>query len=62
MSLMNIRQAAKYLGVTRQTLYNWNKWGYLVFLKHPVYDRNLVSSKDLDKILLLLKDKKTDKI
>jgi len=46
--IWNISQGCKYLGVTRQTIYNWEKQGKIRFTK--VNGRNFISEKEIKRL------------
>lgn len=48
---LRISEAADYLGVSSETLRNWDKSGKLIAYRHPINDYRLYSKTDLDKIL-----------
>ena len=48
---LRISEAANYLGVSTETLRNWDKLGKLIAYRHPINDYRLYSKTDLDKIL-----------
>jgi MerR family transcriptional regulator, copper efflux regulator len=48
---LRIAEAAGYLGVSPNTLRNWENAGKLVARRHPVNDYRLFRRKDLDALL-----------
>lgn len=48
---LRISEAAKYLGVSPNTLRNWVNAGKVTALRHPVNDYRLFKREDLDAIL-----------
>lgn len=48
---MTIKQAAKYLGVSSNTLRSWEKVGKIKSLRNPMNNYRLYKKEDLDKIL-----------
>lgn len=54
-----IGEAATYLGVSPETLRNWDKSGKLIAYRHPINDYRLYLRKDLD--CLLMEIVKSDK-
>ncbi|MDA8746218.1 helix-turn-helix domain-containing protein [Rubripirellula amarantea] len=49
--MMRVGQAAKYLGVSAETLRNWDRAGRLVATRHPVTGYRYYEPKDLEKFL-----------
>lgn len=49
---LKIKAAAKYLGVTPNTLRAWEKYDKLKTLRHPVNGYRLYNKEDLDELLL----------
>jgi len=52
---MKIQEAARFLGVTAETLRNWDRSGKLVPLRHPVNSYRLYRRSDLEELLECLK-------
>ena len=48
---LRISEAAKYLGVSPNTLRNWVNAGKVVAIRHPVNDYRLFKREDLDSLL-----------
>jgi len=48
---LRISEAAEYLGVSPNTLRNWETAGKVVAHRHPVNDYRLFRREDLDKLL-----------
>lgn len=48
---LKIKEAAQYLGVTEQSLRNWDKLGKLVPQRHPMNNYRVYEIKMLEKIL-----------
>lgn len=48
---LKIKEAARYLVVTEQTLRNWDKAGKLVPQRHPMNNYRVYETKELAKIL-----------
>ena len=48
---VRINEAAKYLGVCRNTLRNWGRTGKIPEYRHPVNNYRLFRVSDLDKLL-----------
>ena len=48
---INIKKAAKHLGVSPLTLRNWDKAGKLVAHRHPINNYRVYLLKDLDKFM-----------
>jgi MerR family copper efflux transcriptional regulator len=48
---MRISEAADYLGVSPNTLRNWENAGKVVAVRHPVNSYRLFKRKDLDALL-----------
>lgn len=48
---LQISEAAEYLGVSRNTLRNWDMLGKLPVYRHPVNNYRLFKVSDLDKLL-----------
>ena len=48
---VRINEAAKYLGVCRNTLRNWGRTGKIPEYRHPVNNYRLFKVSDLDKLL-----------
>lgn len=48
---LKIHEAAKYLGVCRNTLRNWCRHGKIPEHRHPVNNYRLFKSSDLDRLL-----------
>jgi len=48
---VRINEAAKYLGVCRNTLRNWGRTGKIPEYRHPVNNYRLFKLSDLDKLL-----------
>ena len=49
---LKITEAAEYLGVSANTLRNWEKVGKIAAQRHPVNSYRLFKKEDLDAILL----------
>jgi excisionase family DNA binding protein len=49
--MIRVGQAAKQLGVSKETLRNWDKSGRLVATRHPVTGYRYYRQKDLDEFL-----------
>ena len=49
---LKITEAAEYLGVSANTLRNWEKVGKIKAQRHPVNSYRLFKKEDLDAILL----------
>lgn len=48
---LRISEAAEYLGVSPNTLRNWERAGKIVAHRHPVNDYRLFKREDLDAVL-----------
>jgi excisionase family DNA binding protein len=48
---LRISEAADYLGVSPNTLRNWERAGKIVAHRHPVNDYRLFKQEDLDAVL-----------
>ncbi len=48
---MLIKEAAAYLGVTRNTLRNWERAGKIKTIRHTLNKYRLYKKEDLDKLL-----------
>ncbi len=48
---LRISEAAEYLGVSPNTLRNWESAGKIVATRHPVNDYRLFRREDLDELL-----------
>jgi MerR family copper efflux transcriptional regulator len=48
---LRISEAAKYLGVSPNTLRNWVNAGKVVAIRHPVNDYRLFKREDLENLL-----------
>ncbi len=48
---LRISEAAAYLGVSPNTLRNWENAGKVMAVRHPVNDYRLFKRKDLDTLL-----------
>lgn len=48
---LRISEAAEYLGVSPNTLRNWERAGKVVAHRHPVNDYRLFKQEDLDAVL-----------
>ena len=48
---INIKDAAKILGVSKLTLRNWDRDGKLVAKRHPLNNYRVYLAEDLDKII-----------
>ena len=48
---INIKDAAKILGVSKLTLRNWDRDGKLVAKRHPINNYRVYLAEDLDKII-----------
>ena len=53
---LRISEAAEYLGVSPNTLRNWENAGKVVAVRHPVSGYRLFKRKDLDALLKLVKE------
>jgi MerR family transcriptional regulator, copper efflux regulator len=53
---LRISEAAEYLGVSPNTLRNWQNAGKVVAVRHPVSGYRLFKRKDLDALLKLLEE------
>ena len=54
---LRISEAADYLGVSPNTLRNWESAGKIVAHRHPVNDYRLFRREDLDALLSRLSDR-----
>ena len=52
---LTIKEAAEFVGVTAETLRNWDRSGKLVPARHPVNGYRLYRRKDLEDLLDTLK-------
>ena len=52
---LKILEAAEYLGVTSQTLRNWDKDGKLKPYRHPLNNYRMYKKSDLDKLFKRVK-------
>lgn len=50
-----ILEASEFLGVTSQTLRNWDKTGKLIPYRHPMNNYRMFKKSDLEKLLKLKK-------
>jgi DNA (cytosine-5)-methyltransferase 1 len=48
---LQIKEAAEYLGVCRETLRNWEATGRIQVYRHPVNNYRLFRIKDLDTLI-----------
>ena len=48
---LRIKEAAEYLGVSRNTLRNWGRSGKLAERRHPINDYRLYAKEELDALL-----------
>jgi DNA (cytosine-5)-methyltransferase 1 len=48
---MSIKEAASFIGVTKNTLRNWEKENKLVTLRHPINKYRLYKQEDLEQLL-----------
>ena len=48
---IQIKEAAKILGVSKLTLRNWDKAGKLVALRHPINNYRVYKSEDIEQII-----------
>jgi excisionase family DNA binding protein len=53
---LRISDAAEYLGVSPNTLRNWENGGKVVAVRHPVNGYRLFKRKDLDALLKLVEE------
>ena len=53
--LINIKQAAKMLGVTPLTLRNWDKKGKLTAFRHPINNYRVYKLDDIQKLLEIIR-------
>ena len=53
---LRISEAAEYLGVSPNTLRNWENAGKVVAVRHPVNGYRLFKRKDLDALLKLVEE------
>lgn len=53
---LRISEAAAYLGVSPNTLRNWENAGKVVAVRHPVNGYRLFKRKDLDALLQQVRD------
>ena len=53
---LRISDAAEYLGVSPNTLRNWENAGKVVAVRHPVNSYRLFKRKDLDALLKLVEE------
>ena len=53
---LRISEAAEYLGVSPNTLRNWQNAGKVVAVRHPVSGYRLFRRKDLDALLKLVEE------
>jgi excisionase family DNA binding protein len=53
---LRISEAAEYLGVSPNTLRNWENAGKVVAVRHPVSGYRLFKRKDLDALLKLVEE------
>ena len=53
---LRISEAAEYLGVSPNTLRNWENAGKVVAVRHPVNGYRLFNRKDLDALLQQVED------
>lgn len=51
---LQISEAAEYLGVSPNTLRNWENAGKITAHRHPVNDYRLFKKEDLDTLLAML--------
>lgn len=58
---LTVSEAAKYLGVSPNTLRNWGRDGKVNERRHPVNGYRLYAVADLDKILAATVGKRTSK-
>ena len=49
--MLRVGEAAKYLGVSAETLRNWDKSGKLVATRHPVTGYRFYDIKELERFL-----------
>lgn len=54
---MKIKEAADFLGVTTQTLRNWEKTGKLKSFRHPMSNARLYKREQLEDVLASIKDR-----
>ncbi|HDI50999.1 MAG: MerR family DNA-binding transcriptional regulator [Deltaproteobacteria bacterium] len=54
---LTVKEAAEFLGVSSETLRNWDRTGKLVALRHPVNGYRLYRKQDLENLLNSLKSK-----
>lgn len=48
---LNIKDAARFLGVSKVTLRNWDKGGKLIARRHPINNYRVYKREDLEKIV-----------
>ena len=53
---LRISEAAEYLGVSPNTLRNWENAGKVVAVRHPLNSYRLFKRKDLDALLKLVEE------
>lgn len=53
---LRVSEAAEYLGVSPNTLRNWERAGKIVAYRHPVNDYRLFKKEDLDTLLKLVQE------
>ena len=56
---LQIGEVSTLLGVTRETLRNWDKTGKLVAVRHPLNGYRLYKKSDIDAILEMIKKELT---
>ncbi|MBW2622652.1 MAG: MerR family DNA-binding transcriptional regulator [Deltaproteobacteria bacterium] len=55
---LTIKEAAEFIGVTTETLRNWDRRGKLIPNRHPVNDYRLYRKSDLEDLLKSIRSKK----
>jgi excisionase family DNA binding protein len=53
---LTIKQAAEFMGVTAETLRNWDRRGKLIPFRHPINRYRLYRKSDLEKLLKSIED------
>ena len=59
---LKITEAAEYLGVSANTLRNWEKAGKISVKRHPINGYRLFSRRDLDLLLDTIDSKKSHSV
>ena len=52
---LTIKEAAEYLGVSTNTLRNWDRGGKLIAYRHPLNDYRLYKKSELEKLLVSIR-------